>query len=84
MYLPVAETVTDASQARVELRRTKDDRMALLAYSALDRLHTCCGKQQPWIVLPTAALDELQQAHPFQLLLLDIVIPEDKRHGGAE
>ncbi|MFC0112853.1 SAV_915 family protein [Kibdelosporangium aridum] len=82
VYLPVAEKVTDASQARVELRRTKDGRMALLAYSALDRLYTCCGRQQPWIVMPTAALDELQRAHPFQLLLLDIVIPEDKRHGG--
>ncbi|SMD23587.1 SAV_915 family protein [Kibdelosporangium aridum] len=83
VYLPVAETVTDASFAQIELRRTKDGRMALLAYSALDRLHTCCGRQQPWIVMPTAALDEVQRAYPFQLLLLDVIIPEDKRHGGG-
>ena len=82
VYLPCAEKVSDATQARVELRRTKDDRTALLAYSALDRLHTCCGHEQPWIVLPTSALDELQKLQPFQLLLMDVMIPEDKRHGG--
>ncbi|WP_211358296.1 SAV_915 family protein [Amycolatopsis cihanbeyliensis] len=65
------------------MRTTKDGRVALLAYSALDRLHTCCGPNQPWIVMPTAALDGLQQAQPFQLLLLDIMIPEDKRQEGA-
>jgi hypothetical protein len=60
-----------------------DRRVALLAYSALDRLHTCCGAQQPWIVLPTAILDKLQQDNPFELLLLDVMIPEDERHGGG-
>jgi len=57
--------------------------VALLAYSALDRLHTCCGAQQPWIVLPTAILDKLQQDNPFELLLLDVMIPEDERRGGG-
>ena len=55
----------------------------MLAYSALDRLHTCCGAQQPWIVLPTAILDKLQQDNPFELLLLDVMIPEDERRGGG-
>lgn len=83
VYLPCAETVVDASQARVAMRTTRDGRVALLAYSALDRLHDCCGRNQPWIVMPTAGLDDLQQAQPFQLLLLDVVIPEDKRQAGA-
>jgi hypothetical protein len=83
VYLPCVEKVSDATQAQVALRRTKDGRIALLAYSALDRLHGCCGEEQPWIVLPTAALDELQKRQPFQLLLLDVVIPEDKRQGGT-
>lgn len=83
VYLPCIETVADATQARVAMRTTKDGRVALLAYSALDRLQSCCGPNQPWIVMPTAALDGLQQAQPFQLLLLDLVIPEDKRQQGA-
>lgn len=83
VYLPCVEQMQDATQARVEMRTTKDGRVALLAYSALDRLHDCCGKAQPWIVMPTAALDGLQQAQPFQLLLLDVAIPEEHRNRGA-
>lgn len=29
--------------------------------------------------MPTAGLGQLQNAHPFQLLLLDVVIPLDQR-----
>ncbi len=83
VYLPCAEDVVDPAQARVDMRRTRDGRVALLAYSALDRLHTCCGAQQPWIVLPTAILDKLQQDDPFELLIRDVMIPEDERCGGV-
>lgn len=81
VYLPCAEQVTDASDARIDMRETRDGRIALLAYSALDRLHTCCGDDQPWVLMPTDALDDLQKRSPFQLLLLDVVIPDDKRRG---
>lgn len=50
--------------------------MALMAYSALDRLRYCCGEQQPWIVMPTHVLDSLHEAQPFQMLLLDVIIPD--------
>lgn len=83
VYLPCMEAVTDASQARVTMRTTRDGRVALLAYSALDRLHDCCGRNQPWIVMPTTGLDGLQKAQPFDLLLLDVVIPEEHRQDGA-
>ncbi|WP_306768845.1 SAV_915 family protein [Mycobacterium hubeiense] len=63
------------------MRQTRDGRTALLAYSALDRLQYCCGDDQAWIVMPTASLSQLQAAHPFQLLLLDVVIPADQRRG---
>ncbi|MGH3519869.1 MAG: SAV_915 family protein [Haloechinothrix sp.] len=81
VYLPCAEGVEDPTQARVEMRTTKDGRVALLAYTALDRLHDCCGKTQPWLVMATPSLDALQEAQPFQLLLLDVRIPEEHRHG---
>ncbi|WKG05095.1 SAV_915 family protein [Mycolicibacterium sp. HK-90] len=79
VYLPCAEAVDDPKAARIDMRQTRDGRTALLAYSALDRLHFCCGDDQAWIVMPTAGLSQLQSAHPFELLLLDVVIPEEER-----
>ncbi|MGV0808027.1 SAV_915 family protein [Mycolicibacterium setense] len=81
VYLPCAEAVEDPRAARIDMRQTRDGRTALLAYSALDRLHYCCGDDQAWIVMPTAGLSQLQSAHPFQLLLLDVVIPAEERRG---
>ncbi|WP_235870642.1 SAV_915 family protein [Rhodococcus xishaensis] len=81
VYLPCAKDVADPEHAEIELRRTRDGRMALLAYSALDRLHACCGAHQPWIVVGTPALDLVMKSQPFDLLLLDVVIPEAERRG---
>ncbi len=79
VYLPCTETVDDPKDARVDMRETRDGRTALLAYSALDRLHQCCGDNQAWILMPTANLSQLQAARPFQLLMLDVEIPVEKR-----
>ena len=77
--MPCAKSVVDLNEAEIDMRVTRDGRIALLAYSALDRLHTCCGDQQPWVLLPVASLDEIQKTQPFSLLLLDVVIPPDRR-----
>nr|WP_246361406.1 SAV_915 family protein [Haloechinothrix aidingensis] len=79
----MAEHTENPEEAVVELRRTRDGRMALMAYSAMDRLKYCCGEQQPWMVLPTAYLDNIQQVQPFDLVLLDVIIPEEHRHGSV-
>ncbi|SFQ21567.1 hypothetical protein SAMN05421810_105206 [Amycolatopsis arida] len=84
VYLPCATPAADPAEAVVEMRRTRDGRMALLAYSALDRLKYCCGEQQPWMVVPTPMLDQIQRARPFELLLLDVVIPAEHRHGAHD
>lgn len=83
VYVPCAESVTEVADARPVMERTKDGRLALLVYSAMDRLYECCGRGQPWLVLPTAALDELQRSQGFQLILLDVRIPEEHRRQGA-
>jgi hypothetical protein len=82
VYLPCTESVQDPLQATVQMRRARDGRVAVLAYSALDRLHDACGDEQPWVLLPTTSLDALQQARPFQLLLMDVVIPPEHRYAG--
>lgn len=79
LYVPCSEQVSDPSDARVLLNSTRDGRSSLLVYSALDRLHTCMGRYQPWIVVPTTYLSSLQAVAHFDLVLLDVVVPERAR-----
>nr|WP_245901097.1 SAV_915 family protein [Prauserella shujinwangii] len=51
-----------------------------MVYSALDRLHYCCGDDQPWMVVPTPVLEDIRQAQPYDLILLDVIIPPEHRH----
>ncbi len=84
LYVPCAEPVTDPARARVEFRMTRDGRKALLVYSALDRLHAGVGKDQPWFVAPTAGLQALYEVDPFDLVLLDILVPDEHRWEAPE
>jgi CheY-like chemotaxis protein len=79
LYIPCVRQVVDPADLDVRIRTTKDGRTALLVYSALDRLTTCCGADQPWFVLPTAKLQVLHDAAPFDLVLLDLMVPEHER-----
>lgn len=79
LYVPCVRPVTDPADLEVVYRTTRDGRTALLVYSALDRLHRCSGAQQPWFVLPTTELQKLYDVRPFDLVLLDLVVPEDQR-----
>lgn len=85
VYLPCEEHVQEVEEAVVQMRETREGRMALLVYSdsALDRLQSCCGEQQPWLVMPTTELGKLQEARHFDLVVLDVTIPEEHRHGGG-
>ncbi|TKG64327.1 hypothetical protein FCN18_29000 [Prauserella endophytica] len=81
MYVPCTQHVRNGNDdLTAELRQTRDGRTALLVYSALDRLVECCGEQQPWVVMPTVNLKKVDEATPFDLILLDIRIPEEHRH----
>lgn len=83
VYVPSVEPVHDPASARVEMRRTRDGRTALLVYSALDRLRRCCGPSQPWVLVRTTALEDIHTAQPFDLLLMDVVIPTEHQRGAV-
>jgi len=83
VYLPVNDA-GDRSVYEVELRTTRDGRVALLAYTALDRLGHCCGPHQPWVLYPTDRLHELEQSQPYDVIYLDVPIPEGLRRGPAD
>lgn len=82
VYVPCSDDVEDG-ELTVDLRPTKDGRIALLVYSALDRLVNCCGPNQPWVVMPTVDLDKISERVHFDMILLDLEIPEEHRRKAA-
>jgi hypothetical protein len=82
VYVPCSPLEPGNDQLSVDLRRTGDGRLALLVYSALDRLVSSCGGRQPWTVMPTADLEKVRVETGFEVIFLDLEIPEEfRRHG---
>ncbi len=84
VYVPCSPLTPKDEELSVDLRQTREGKLALLVYSALDRLVTCCGEQQPWVVLPTANLEKIREKTHFELILLDIDIPDEFRRYDVE
>jgi hypothetical protein len=81
VYVPCAPAQAGDEQLTVDLRQTREGQLALLAYTALDRLIDCCGPEQPWAVMPTADLEQVRSATGFDIILFDLEIPaEHRRH----
>jgi hypothetical protein len=83
VYVPCAPAQTD-EELTIDLRATRDGRLALLVYSAMDRLVAHCGPAQPWTVMLTRDLEQARRATGFELVLLDLDIPEELRRTGDE
>jgi len=77
LYVPCVAEVTDPDDLEVEYHTTRDGRTALLVYSALDRLHRCRGAAQPWFLLPTTSLRLIYDTRPFDLVLVDVIVPDE-------
>lgn len=79
-YVPCT---TDASGGfRATLRRTNDGRVALLVYTALDRLLVGAG-DVPWAVMSVADLGRLREESPFDVIYQDLRIPTEHREPTA-
>ncbi|HWS31496.1 MAG TPA: SAV_915 family protein [Actinoplanes sp.] len=84
VYVPCSPVREGTTDLIVDLRRTQAGQVALLVYSALDRLIDNCGEQQAWTALPTTELERIREATGFELILLDVCIPEHLRKGAGE
>ncbi|GMA33314.1 SAV_915 family protein [Litorihabitans aurantiacus] len=82
LYLPLART-SSPEETRVEIRELKDGRLAVLAYTALDRLATLCGENQPWVLVKTAELGDIKARQPFDVVIFDMEVPVQYRRDGA-
>jgi hypothetical protein len=84
LYLPTGGfTQADDTAASIELRNTDDGKVALVAFSSLAQLTSCCGKDQPWVLVSTKQLPKLHAARPYDVIVLDTPLPRDLRHTGA-
>ena len=83
VYVPCAPAQSDG-ELTIDLRVTRDGRLALLVYSAMDRLIAHCGPAQPWTVMLTSDLEQARVATGFELVLLDLDIPAELRRTGGE
>ena len=67
--------------AEVEMRRTKDGCVVLLAQTALDHLADCMGPHQPWILCHTDRLHELEADPSYDVIYLDMAMPKELWRG---
>lgn len=82
LYLPIRPGSTSEAP-EVELRRLDDGRVALMVYTALDRLARCCGPHQAWVLYRTEDLSALRAASPFDVTLMDQSVPPELWHQGG-
>ncbi len=80
LYLPVIDLPDDQGRG-FAVRPLTDGRTGLLAYTALDRLASCCGDEQPWVMLPTAQLGRVKEAQAFDVVAFDLPVPPSLRDG---
>src|SRR5574340_1362687 len=88
---PVAELLFVPTRPRdgsgrveLEMRGLRDKRLALPAYTSLDRLVACCGARQSWIAFDSAGMREVERLTGYDVVLLDAMQPaETQSHGGS-
>ena len=76
VYVPC--TPGDDGISHLAYRNLDDGRVALLVYTALDRLIDLAGDVH-WALLDWDALQQAQDLQHYDIILQDIRIPEDRR-----
>ncbi|WP_460957016.1 SAV_915 family protein [Parasphingorhabdus pacifica] len=75
--IPAEEATPPQSEVTVQLARTPDDELVMLAFSTPERLAACLGNEQPWIAIPKSELQPVQHACEADILEIDPVLPAD-------
>ena len=83
LYLPV-DVGPDGEVTDIRMLRLGDGRVALVAYTALDRFVACWGDQQAWALVDTSELPGIHETKPFDVKLLDVLVPEPVRSARPE
>lgn len=80
VFLPSRPAPPEATEFAVELRELTDGRLAVFAYTTLDRLVEGCGPDQPWVAVDSGRVAEVQREACADLVAWDVPLPEELRH----
>ena len=80
VYIP-AHRVSGPDGPTLELRELEGGGVALLVYTALDRLARGLGPHQPWVLVPLENLEDIRQKQPFDAIHFDVSLPENMWRG---
>lgn len=80
VYVPSQRLRRGDTEATLELRNTEDGRVAMLAFSSLERLVAGCGEAQPWVAVPADRVENLQELSGADVTLWDVAVPAEVRH----
>ncbi len=79
-FVPTRPILGPHEQVHPELRRTDDGRLALLAYTSLERLVEGCGADQPWVRVPVEEFERIHAECRFDTIALNVALPTECRH----
>lgn len=73
LYVPVRHNA--AGDVEVVRMPMGEGKLALLAYTALDRLAKGCGEGQEWVMIFTSTLTSVKGEMPFVAVAFDVEFP---------
>jgi hypothetical protein len=79
-YIPSRPLRAGDAEAILELRRTEEGQLAVLAYSSLALLVAGCGEEQPWVAVPRDRVTELCRLTGADAVLWDVGLEPAQRH----
>lgn len=78
VYVPAEPVEAPQDEVTIQLSRTEDDELVLLAFSSPERLAVCLGDQQAWLAVPKAQIEAIRQRCEAMHLEIDPVLPQDQ------
>lgn len=75
VYVPSQRVQLGDEQAQLELRRTDEGSVVLMAYTSPEALVRACGPDQPWVALLSDTVDALLPGLGVTAVLLDHPLP---------
>lgn len=80
VFVPSRRLQRGDTEATLELRRTEDGQLAILAYSSLELLVDGCGEGQPWVAVPRERVAGLLSLSAADVVLWDVALSQEQRH----
>lgn len=84
VFVPSRRVRRGDAEATLELRRTEDGQLAMLAYSSLELLVDGCGEGQPWVAVPRERVAGLLSLSEADVVLWDVALSPEQRHPADE